>query len=162
MLIIMGHINMCNEGYPLDESGREPLPACLSHYTGFLIAKAHQHLLTRFSEACLEIGLEPSHAGILVLLNAQGGMSQQQLSRSLRIDRTSMVKLVDSLEEKKHARRKDHPDDRRMYLVDITPAGKKALTALLKLAERMEESLLADFTEDERSIVRRALINLAG
>ncbi len=88
-------------------------------------------------------------------------MSQQQLGRKLRIDRTSMVKLVDALEKHKFARRRNHPVDRRAYLVEITTAGSKALTAVGKIAERMEAELLAQFTAPERKVIRRALLTLA-
>ena len=141
---------------------REPLPDCLTRYTGFLIAKAHQRLFTLFSEECKREGVEVPHAGILHLLRDFGPMSQQQLGRKLRIDRTSMVKLVDALEQHKFAKRRNHPDDRRAYLVEITTAGSKALAAVGKIAERMEAELLDQFSEPERKIIRRALLSLAG
>jgi DNA-binding MarR family transcriptional regulator len=100
--------------------------------------------------------------GVLWLLDDEGSMSQQQLGRKLRIDRTTMVKMVDQLEGRKLVRRKDHPEDRRVYLVEITPAGKKALTLLQKVADQMEKKLLIGFTEDERMLIRRALLTLAG
>lgn len=89
-------------------------------------------------------------------------MSQQQLGRKLRIDRTSMVKMVDMLEKEKLAKRKDHPDDRRVYLVEITTTGRKVLTTIKAVADEMENKLLSSFTETERKTVRRALLNLAG
>lgn len=148
----------------MDDSRKEPLPlpTCLTKYTGFLIGKAHQRLWTRFSEQCQEYGVDAPHACILHMLEVDGSMSQQQLGRCLRIDRTSMVKLVDSLEEKKFARRRDHPEDRRMYLVEITAGGRKALATFQQVAEAMEQDLLADFTEPERKVIRRALFSLAG
>ena len=155
-------IKVHKELYPLDDTRREPLPGCLTQYTGFLVSKAHQHLWTRFTEQCRGLRLEGPHACILHLLGTDGSMSQQQLSKALRIDRTSMVKLVDCLEEKKFARRQNHPKDRRMYLVEITAAGRKALTTLQKVAGQMEQGLLADFSEPERKVIRRALISLAG
>ena len=135
----------------------EPLPECLTRYTGFLVAKAHQRLFTIFTEECRKHAVEVPHAGILHLLQEFGPMSQQQLGRKLRIDRTTMVKLVDALEQQHFARRKNHPQDRRAYLVEITPAGGKALAAVGKIADRIEAELLARFTEPERKMIRRAL-----
>lgn len=140
----------------------EPLPECLTRYTGFLIAKAHQRLLTSFTEECRKHGVEVPHAGILHLLEEFGPMSQQQLGRKLRIDRTTMVKLVDALEQHHLARRKNHPGDRRAYLIEITPAGRKSLTAVGKIADRMEAALLNQFNDSERKLIRRALLTLAG
>jgi len=140
----------------------EPLPECLTRYTGFLVAKAHQRLFTSFSDECRKHGVEVPHAGILHLLQDFGPMSQQQLGRKLRIDRTTMVKLVDALERGHLARRRNHPQDRRAYLVEITPAGGRVLAAVGKIAERMEAEWLVRFTDAERRMIRRALLTLAG
>ncbi len=140
----------------------EPLPECLTRYTGFLVAKAHQRLISVFAEECRKQAVEVPHAGILHLLQEFGPMSQQELGRKLRIDRTTMVKLIDALEQQKFARRKNHPLDRRAYLVEITAAGGKVLAAVGKIAERMEAELLVHYSEPERKIVRRALLTLAG
>lgn len=142
-----------------DEVG--PLPECLTHYTGFLIAKAHQRLFSMFFQECQKVGLEVPGPGILHVLEESGPLSQQQLGRLLRIDRTTMVKLIDALEDHGLAKRKDHPEDRRAYLIEITPAGRKALRTIQSLADKMEAELLGAFTEDERKIVRRALLTLA-
>jgi DNA-binding MarR family transcriptional regulator len=147
---------------PPDWEAREPLPDCLTRYTGFLVAKAHQRLFSIFAEECRASSVEVPHAGILHLLQEFGPMSQQQLGKKLRIDRTTMVKLVDTLEKQHLARRRNHPEDRRAYLVEIAPAGGKVLAAIGKAADRLESELLARFTPQERKLIRRALLTLAG
>jgi DNA-binding MarR family transcriptional regulator len=155
--------DLCELLFRLPEGAeREPLPEGLTRYTGFLVAKAHQRLWTLFGDECKKIGIDVPCGGVLWLLDDEGSMSQQQLGRKLRIDRTTMVKMVDQLESRKLVRRKDHPEDRRVYLVELTPAGKKALAALQKVADQMEKKLLIGFTEDERMLIRRALLTLAG
>jgi DNA-binding MarR family transcriptional regulator len=140
-----------------EDAEREPLPESLTRYTGFLIAKAHQRLWTLFNDECKRLGFDVPCGGVLHLLDECGSMSQQQLGRKLRIDRTSMVKLVDALEEKKLARRRDHPEDRRIYLVEITAAAE-----LQVVGDAMEKQLLSPFSEGEVKTIRRALLTLAG
>ena len=155
--------DLCEMLFRLPEGAeREPLPEGLTRYTGFLVAKAHQRLWTLFGDECKKIGIDVPCGGVLWLLDDEGSMSQQQLGRKLRIDRTTMVKMVDQLEGRKLVRRKDHPEDRRVYLVELTPTGKKSLAALQKVADQMEKKLLIGFTEDERMLIRRALLTLAG
>lgn len=144
------------------EAALEPLPESLTHYTGFLVAKAHQRLWTLFGDECRKVGMDVPCCGVLQLLVEFGPMSQQQLGRKLRIDRTSMVKMVDLLEQEKLAKRKDHPQDRRIYLVDITDNGRKVLEVIKGVADDMEDRLLRSFTEAERKVIRRALLTLAG
>jgi DNA-binding MarR family transcriptional regulator len=145
-----------------EDGGNEPLPESLTRYTGFLVAKAHQRLWAMFGEECRKVGIEPFCVGVLHLLADHGPMSQQQLGRKLRTDRTTMVKIVDHLESHKLARRCDNPADRRAYLVENTPQGEKTLSMLKKVADDMEKKLLAHFSETERVLIRRALLALAG
>lgn len=144
------------------ESAGQPLPSSLTRYTGFLVAKAHQRLFGMFDAVCAKAGLEVRCPGILHLLDEHGPMPQQQIGRVLRIDRTSMVKLVDGLEKRGHARRTDDPTDRRAYRVAITAKGRKSLQQIGKAADAMERKLLADFSDRERQIIRRGLLTLAG
>lgn len=145
-----------------EDAEREPLPESLTRYTGFLIAKAHQRLWTLFNDECKRLGMDVPCCGVLQLLEEFGPLSQQQLGKKLRIDRTTMVKMVDALEEAKLATRKDHPEDRRIYLVEITGVGRKSLADIQSLAEAMEKQLLAPFSEEEVKVIRRALLTLAG
>ena len=145
-----------------EDVAREPLPESLTRYTGFLVAKAHQRLWTLFNDEIKKYGTDIPCCGVLHMLAEYGPMSQQQLGRSLRIDRTSMVKMIDQMEKIKMARRKDHPEDRRIYLVEITPAGRKALAQVQKIGDQMEKKLLIGFTDEERHLIRRALLTLAG
>jgi DNA-binding MarR family transcriptional regulator len=145
-----------------EDGGSEPLPESLTQYTGFLVAKAHQRLWALFSSECKKLGLESPCVGVLHLVEENGPMSQQQLGRKLRVDRTTMVKLIDQLESLKLARRCDNPADRRAYLVENTPEGLKTLAAMKKVGEAMEKKLLAQFTEGERALIKRALLTLAG
>ena len=162
MLTIMPADIPCAELVHHMEDAREPLPPSLTRYTGFLVAKAHQRLWMLFSERCREQGMDIPCVGILHLLEECGPTTQQQLGRSLRIDRTTMVKMLDMLEKNKLAVRKDHPDDRRVYIIEITAAGRRALGTMQVVADEMEKNLLAQFTAAERKTIRRALLTLAG
>src|SRR5688572_12072074 len=106
MLTIMGtDLHRVLSPFP-EEEEREPLPESLTRYTGFLVAKAHQRLWSLFSEEISKIGTDIPCCGVLHLLAENGPMSQQQLGRVLRIDRTTMVKMIDQLERSKMARRR--------------------------------------------------------
>ena len=61
-------------------------------------------------------------------------LSQQAIGETLRVDRTTMVGLVDALEQRGLVRRERNPGDRRAHLLRITPAG-------AKLEERAEKAL---------------------
>ncbi len=143
------------------ETEREPLNECLTCYIGFLVAKAHQRICSLFSHELAKAGVGVPSFAVLQLLDESGPMSQHQLGLKLRIDRTTMVKIVGQLVKARMARRKDHPHDRRIYLVQITSTGRSKLNAMKEIADRMEKNLLSGFGEDEILIIHRALFALA-
>ena len=65
-------------------------------------------------------------------------MTQKALEDMLRIDRTTMVALIDDLERTGFVIRQCHPRDRRAFLVWPTESGRTATTAraLLKRLQR--------------------------
>ncbi|WP_223290946.1 MarR family winged helix-turn-helix transcriptional regulator [Streptomyces avicenniae] len=64
---------------------------------------------------------------VLRMLDAVGPCSQRVLGEELRIDRTVMVGICDSLEEAGQVRRERDPADRRAYAVTLTDAGRAHL-----------------------------------
>jgi len=52
-------------------------------------------------------------------------MTKIELATALAIDRTAMVYLLDELEEQGLVERVRNPDDRRSFLIHLTPPGEK-------------------------------------
>ena len=59
----------------------------------------------------------------VVALSADG-LSQRELSDHLVVDRSNITGLLDRMEKAGWVRRTDHPEDRRVYRVVLTPAGR--------------------------------------
>lgn len=72
------------------------------------------------------LGLTAAQYNVLnVLASHPAGMSQRQLSDVLVVDRSNVTGLLDRMEKAKWVRRSDAPRDRRVYLVTLTPAGRR-------------------------------------
>ena len=72
-----------------------------------------------------------------------------------------MVKLIDALEHDGRVERRRNPADRRSYALQLTTAGKRALTRLSAAADRAESSLTAALNPDERARLRAHLEAIA-
>ncbi len=71
-------------------------------------------------------GLTEAQFNVLnVLGDAPEGMSQRELSDLLVVDRSNTTGMLDRMEKNGWVRRKDHPGDRRVYLVTLTADGRK-------------------------------------
>jgi len=95
---------------------------------------------------------------VLKMLDAVGPSAQQALAEELRIDRSVMVGVVDSLQQAGLVRRDRDPLDRRAYAVTITAAGTRVLAA----AERDIPAFLDDTFAALTSAERRRLAALLG
>src|SRR3954449_10282531 len=82
------------------------LPPSLTHWPGYLTSFIAERASERF-EPCLEAeGIRSRHASVLVVIDAEGPMSQRALGRRLRIDKSPMVGVVDDLERLPPAERR--------------------------------------------------------
>jgi MarR family 2-MHQ and catechol resistance regulon transcriptional repressor len=71
-------------------------------------------------------GISDAQFNVLNVLGPEpAGLSQRELSDYLVVDRSNITGLLDRMEKSGWVQRADHPDDRRVYLVTLTPAGRK-------------------------------------
>lgn len=70
-------------------------------------------------------GLTGAQYNVLnILADTPAGMSQRELGDLLVVDRSNVTGLLDRLEKAGWVQRSDHPLDRRVYQVSLTPAGR--------------------------------------
>jgi DNA-binding MarR family transcriptional regulator len=70
-------------------------------------------------------GLTGAQYNVLnILADTPAGMSQRELGDLLVVDRSNVTGLLDRLEKAGWVQRSDHPVDRRVYQVSLTPAGR--------------------------------------
>jgi DNA-binding MarR family transcriptional regulator len=60
-----------------------------------------------------------------VIAGADHGLSQREIGDLLVVDRSNITGLIDRMEKAGWVKRTDHPEDRRVYRVILTPAGRK-------------------------------------
>jgi len=140
--------------------GIEPVPASLSDSAGFLLNRAARIIREMVSEALQPLGLSPQEMGLLKLLAAGGPSTQQGLCTKHNIDRTTMVQLVDGLEERQLVIRQPSSADRRANLIFLTPRGRKTLSKASRLAQKQQQRFLSPLSEPEWEVLRQHLIKL--
>ena len=110
---------------------------------GFLTAR-------RFGELLGPLGLEQRQAGLLMVLAAREGTSQQALGELMGLNATRMVFLVDELEQRGLVERRRNPADRRSHALYLTGGGRDTLRQAQQVVAAHERSLGASLTEAER------------
>ena len=105
-------------------------------------------------------GLTGAQYNVLnILAHELTGISQRELGDRLVVDRSNVTGLLDRLEKNGWVRRVDHPDDRRVYRISLTPAGRslwqKITPLYLDVVVQITRELPAKRMQDGLDILRR-------
>jgi len=122
---------------------------------GFLLAKAHALFHERANAVIDSDRLTIKHFGCLTVIADEGPVSQQVLSARMRVDRTTMVAIVDDLEGAGLVERERNPEDRRAYALEATHAGRAWIEDKRGALMAAQEELLSVLDAGER----RALVD---
>ena len=117
----------------------------------FLLYRASQISQSLANEMLAEMALSARQVGILTMVTEMEPMTQKTLADALRIDRTTMVALLDDLEDKGYVVRQRHPGDRRAFLVQPTDSGRAAKVAAVRILDEQQRRFLAPLTAAERT-----------
>jgi DNA-binding MarR family transcriptional regulator len=139
-----------------------PPPEPLASALGFLLSWNGQRTAHGFAEALHPLGLRPPHFGVLNLVAAGPVRTQQELCSQSMIDPSSMVAVLDELEQLGLLERRRDPADRRKHAVHLTAKGKRMLERARGVAADFINELLEPLSERERETLRRLLRKLAG
>ena len=119
-------------------------------------------LLTRLSKAVFRAADEQAlgmkykaYAGLTLLRDAP--QNQKDMCAAMHLDPNNCVLLLNEMEDAGHVRRVRDPEDRRRHIVELTPAGKKALAHAERAMEDLEEEVLGPLTPEERAQLRDLL-----
>jgi len=140
------------------ESGVQPtaIPPALGKWTATLLSRAAQRLRDRFEERVADLGLRSKQYGVLILLQ-DGPLTQIEIARSLEVDRTTMVSLIDDLVRLELVERALHPEDRRAHAVTLTAKGREILEVATRAVDEVEAECLAPLSPAERTQLRLLL-----
>jgi DNA-binding MarR family transcriptional regulator len=110
---------------------------------GFLINDAARLMRTIYDRRMRELGLTRSQWWVLTHLYFNEGISQTELSAILEIERASLGRLLDRLEEKGWLERRPDPADRRLKRVYLTGAVQPLMRTMRARAGTVRSAALA-------------------
>ena len=139
-----------------------PPPEPLASAPGFLLSWNGRRTSHMFAKALEPLGLRPPHFGVMQLIASDPGITQQELADRSLIDPSSMVAVVDELEELGYAERRPHPGDRRKHAVHLTAEGKRTLERARTVAVKLAKEILAPLDSGEVATLTLLLRKLAG
>ena len=128
----------------------------LSDLLGYHLRRAEAFTFQSFNAALAGDRVGPGQLGVLLLVQANAGINQTRAGRSLGIDRSTLVSIIDGLEERGLLERTPSPTDRRSHALMLTDTGKRFLREIRPRLDGHEDEVARNLTETER----RTLIGL--
>jgi DNA-binding MarR family transcriptional regulator len=140
---------------------RAPSDAAGTNACGLLILRLGRAAAFRLGSALSALEMRPHEFAVLTALADAGPMSQGRLGATVRVHASNLVALIDGLEADGFVLRRRDPADRRRYLVELTPGGRRRLERARHAAEHAEDELLAPLDEAERERLHDYLTRIA-
>ncbi|MEX1189123.1 MAG: MarR family transcriptional regulator [Bacteroidia bacterium] len=112
----------------------------------------HLAVVARFYYGALtnklnHLDIDRYYSVLLLVSKSTEGETQQMIGDQLHIDKASMVRVIDNLEEKNYIKREVKPGDRRCHLIRLTEKGKEIIpiieSSIIELNAQMMKNLSA-------------------
>lgn len=116
----------------------------------FLIAKARNILKNEFEKELKSYKLSYAHRVILIRLSEKEGLTQKELAQDTYFEQSNLTLMLDKLELKGLVKRSAKENDRRAYIVTITPEGKKLVDLLVQMGEDVMEKALKGLNSEQK------------
>lgn len=134
-------------------------PKLLSH-VGYCLHKVALRFRAAADEELKVFGLIGPQFGILKILTISGDLTQIELGSHMIMDKATMVRMIDGLEEKGYLVRKNSTSDRRAKILRLTPAGQKAMLKLDRIRQKVEDEFLKPLSARERAQLKKIVTKL--
>jgi DNA-binding MarR family transcriptional regulator len=123
-------------------------PGMLPGLLGYRLRRAQQAVFRDFADSVSD--LSPGRTGMLLLIDANPGVTQSRLAQAVDLDRSTMVGVVDTLEERGLIERR-RGEDRRTNGLWLTRAGRALLARLKRRIEFHERRVAARLNAGEKA-----------
>lgn len=145
---------MAHKTFP--DASTEALPASV------LIARVARLVRSRLEAALGPSGLRQRQLVALTYLRDRGPARQQALAQSLCMDASSLVCLLNDLEDRDLIARKRDREDRRRGILELTAHGRAVLAEVDAALVEIDAEILLDLDDSERTELRALLSRLGG
>lgn len=124
---------------------------------GFVLHDVGRLMRKRFEQQAAHLGFTRSQWLVLLHLAKNEGIHQAGLAEILEIEPISLVRILDKLESRGLIERRQHPTDRRLWLLFLDPKARSSLEPLHAIGEATRSEALAGLSAADRTALLRML-----
>jgi len=129
----------------------------LDRFVGYQMKRAFNLVQADLLETLKPFDLRMLTYTALVLIADNPDLSQTQLASAMDIERANLVVIVDELERRELIVRDRVPNDRRVYALNVTLAGRRLLKKALKAVIDHEARLFCGMRKNTRELLIKTL-----
>ena len=129
----------------------------LDGHLGYFVRRLQVWIFQNFVRTLASFDIRPAQFSVLVVIEANPGLSQADLSETLGIERARLVRLLDGLDKRGLTRREPSPTDRRSHALFLTREGQQRLKRIKALAAAHEARVEAVLGPEQRNQMLAAL-----
>jgi len=134
---------------PRSRTDRALAHGLLPGLVGYQLRLAQLAVFRDFEASTAGLGLTPGRFGMLILIEANPGVTQSDLARAVGLDRSTMVAVLDGLEDRGLIERRQGRD-RRTNGLWLTAGGRRLLAQMKRRVAAHEARVAARLTAPER------------
>lgn len=112
-----------------------------------ILAKTYFGALTKRLE---HLEIERHYSILIFIENASQGCTQQCICDCLKIDKVTMVGVLDYLNKKKFVKKTVNPDDRREHFIQLTDKAKKVLPEIHKAIDDLNREAFKGVSKEKQ------------
>jgi len=122
----------------------------LAETLGFPVRLVQVEIFKDFALAMGELGVTPAIFSVMEVLRANPGITQSKLAAIVKLDRSSVVPLLDKLEKRGIVARRTSTTDRRHNHLDLTDDGAQLLELATERVRIHNERFISPLSAQER------------
>jgi len=127
-----------------------PLKAgMLDTLLGYQLRRAQSAVFGEFMQTMVDDKVTPGQFGVLVLIEENAGLNQSTLAKTLGIERSTMVGVIDGLENRGLVERRKSLTDKRAHALTLTDQGNKLLGSIKPKVKDHENRIAGDLNAEE-------------
>jgi DNA-binding MarR family transcriptional regulator len=134
---------------PTARTRKAPDLGVLPSLIGYQLRLAQRAIFADFADTVGESGISPGLFGILVVIGENPGLTQQALANAAHLDRSTVVTVIDKLEDRGLVERR--AADRRSNGLFLADKGAALLRALKRRVARHERRVVENLSARERA-----------
>ncbi|MFI5148276.1 MAG: MarR family winged helix-turn-helix transcriptional regulator [Bacteroidia bacterium] len=108
-----------------------------------------------------ELDIDRHYSILIILENKEAACSQQDVANLLRIDKASMVRIIDYLVKKKYIKRMMNPSDRREHILCLTEKARKTLPRIHRAVGELNSAAFSGLSKSNQKGFYQSLDLLA-